>query len=704
VFAAKYAAWSLQQYRAIDTIIERAYRRIAHCMASYPTALLYMKLDDGGLGLPKFSLECNTCKLRLLMRMTQSNWYRRAIAQNLIARGARSQGVVIPIGHGALINTPLQLVWVTSLLQELQERQLFMHIHGRHSLTDIYYWKTIPPSGGRLASQTSTAEIGISTKDEASNNVIAIPIRIAQVWQVTTSDHTTIKEIISYSGPYVEYMVWMTTLPITVGQRLTLSTINNPISPYPVGAHGTHKSLYDDFFPPGCQTKLLVLSAEHHDPDRLHITSKVKQIKIKTPIKMQPFCPSTSLPDLLQEIGQNARHIYTDGSFNSSHLPATGGGSVIFKMNDSHYNCIKIKMDLPCTSVFPIELCALAIARVAARTASEQCNIYSDSKSSIDVMTSIDAGEYQKSLLTFALNQPHLYSNKKLKWVKSHVEDRKRQDFHSWTEEEVGNYIADKMAGHQQDNCYAGHQIIIQTHCKITVATVMAINLSAIINAFAQHNSFSIRGHELPFLGNLKDLHLADMCTKYLITRDEYRNKRRTGAPPRPHWALKSTNLLRWTNRRNTLLRENSLRSRIIYNKSWSTENQYKYGATADKQDCPCCNHGLETQKHIIFNCSHPVMIATRDELTVTMHSLIKEQITSHPKFAGIIDFIREYAFDGKSIDLWTGLWSPKLRRLITTKLSAYSDDGIRQLPLVAQLTRIYTDAAEQLYNSTFQN
>jgi ribonuclease HI len=698
MFAAKYAAWSLQQYQSIDTIIEHAYRKIAHCMASYPKALLYMKLDDGGLGLPKFSLACNICKLRLLMRMAQSNGYRRAITKSLLARGARSQGIVIPIGHGALINTPLQLVWVTSLLQELQERHLSMHIHGKNALQDIYYWKITPPNAGQLASQSSSAEIGISTKDEAGNTITAIPIRTAQVWEVTTSDHTSIKEIISYSGPYVEYMVWASTQPITIGRSLILSTTDNPISSYPVGAHGTHKSLYDDFFPPRCQTRLLILSAEKHDPDQLHITSKVKQIKLKTPIRMQPPHPSTTLTDLLQEIGQNALHIFTDGSFDPTHSPATGGGSVIFKMNDLQYTCVKIRMDLPCSSVFPIELCALAIARVAAQSATERCIIHSDSESSINVMTSIDAGEYQKNLLAFALNQPHLYSNRNLKWVKSHVEDRKGHNFRTWSDAEVGNYIADKMAGFQQDSCQAGPPIVIQTHRDITVTTVMVVNLSTIINAFMQYNSFSIRGHDQLFLGNLKDIHLADMCSKYLITRDAYRNKRRTGAPPRPHWALKSTNLLKWTNRRNIYLRENSLRSRIIYNKSWTTENQYKYGVTPNKQACPCCNKGLETQQHIIFRCSHPVMIKTRNDLIATMNGLIKEQITTHPKLASLIDFMREYAFDGKSIDLWTGLWSPRLRNTIISKLSARSDDGLRQLPVVAQLTRIYTDAAKEFY------
>jgi hypothetical protein len=76
--------------------------------------------------------------------MDQASPYRRAIASSLLGRGARAQGITIPIGHGALINTPLKTYWITSLLQELHARGIHIHIHGRHGLENIYHWSITP--------------------------------------------------------------------------------------------------------------------------------------------------------------------------------------------------------------------------------------------------------------------------------------------------------------------------------------------------------------------------------------------------------------------------------------------------------------------------------------------------------------------------------------------------------------------------------
>jgi hypothetical protein len=698
IFAARYASWSLQQYQDIDRIIEHAYKEIAHCMHSHPNALLYMNLADGGLELPKFSLECNLGKLRLLTRMDQSSGYRRAIAQSLLGRGARSQGITIPIGHGALINKPLQLYWVTSLLQELQERKLFMHIHGRLAMDDIYHWNIIPPKAGRLATQCEAADIGISTTAEANDNIVQIPLRTAQVWEIKTPNNFRIKEIISYSGDNIDFMEWIAPMPVTIGQKLSLAMTGNPISPYPVGAHGTHRETYDNFFPPHCQTRLLILSPEKHDETFLQITSKVTHIKVKSPLPIQPFTPPTHILELLHNAGHRAHEIFTDGSYDRTSTPPRGGGAVVFKITNSMYTCIKILKDINVASVYDIELAALAVARIASTTSSKLCCIYSDSEASLNTMASIDKGEFQKKPLQHMVNQSQLYSNREYKWIQSHVEKRKK-DYNTWTEAEVGNYIADKMAEHEQNNPIAGPPIVLHTlpHL-VTINTIMVLKLSTIIDFLKQHNSFSIQTPTQSFLGSLKQLHLEDMCRCYLATRDQYRAKRKPGSPPMPFWTMKCTQVLTHTNRISKLLRENSLRSRIIYNKSWTTGNQYKYGVTDTQVPCPCCGHGLETQHHILFNCHNSVMEDARHKAIITINTIIKKQIKKHPRLRILIDFLRDHAFSGTSTELWTGLWSRKLLTLVENKLLQKPYQGKYKISTILRLTRIYTDAAKQIY------
>jgi hypothetical protein len=546
------------------------------------------------------------------------------------------------------------------------------------------------------------ADVGISTKDEASDENIPIPLRSAQVWAVTTQDQlgqeqTRIKEVISYTGNCIEFMEWLSPNPVTVGHVLTLSTSHNPVSPYPVGAHGTHKELFAVFHPPACVTRLLILSAEKHDDLALRITSKVIHIKLKTALSPQPYTPSTTFIDLLHDSGRNAQHIYTDGSYDKSCSPPRGGGAVIFKMNDHNYTCIRIIKDIQISSVFDIELSALATARVAGTTASKDCNIYSDSKASLGVMTGIDKGDYQKKLLQHAVNQKHMYSSRACQWVQSHVELRKR-DRSTWTDAESGNFIADWMAEHDQGNPTAGPPVNITLRHPVTVTTIMVVKLSTIIDNFMQHNSFSLRTPTQVFLGSLKERHLEDICTNYLSTRDKYRAKRKQGVPPRPHWAKKRTYTLQHTNRSSTYLRENSLRSRIIFNKSWTTGNQYRYGVTATKEHCPCCGNGLETQKHILFKCQHRAMRVARKKVILIINELIPKQIKQHPGLSIIIEYLRMLAFSGTTTELWTGLWSDRLYKVIQNKLQGHPYNGKYPIHTVLKLTRMYTDAAKELY------
>jgi len=55
MYAAKFCNWSLDQCRELDKPIEAVYRIITKNMATFPTLLLYLATQMGGLGLPRFS-------------------------------------------------------------------------------------------------------------------------------------------------------------------------------------------------------------------------------------------------------------------------------------------------------------------------------------------------------------------------------------------------------------------------------------------------------------------------------------------------------------------------------------------------------------------------------------------------------------------------------------------------------------------------
>ena len=98
----------------------------------------------------------------------------------------------------------------------------------------------------------------------------------------------------------------------------------------------------------------------------------------------------------------------TDGGYDSNTSPIKQGGAIVIKHSDQLYSCINLIIDIQCKSVFPIELAALTIARIASKSAAPECKIYSDSKSSINIMNAISKKDYQQTLLAFAFNQPQL--------------------------------------------------------------------------------------------------------------------------------------------------------------------------------------------------------------------------------------------------------------------------------------------------------
>ena len=60
--------WSLQQYRELDKPFTKAYKSILVLPVHFPTALLYLPLDKGGIGLPRLSDRTQVMKWRAFQR------------------------------------------------------------------------------------------------------------------------------------------------------------------------------------------------------------------------------------------------------------------------------------------------------------------------------------------------------------------------------------------------------------------------------------------------------------------------------------------------------------------------------------------------------------------------------------------------------------------------------------------------------------
>ena len=266
-----------------------------------------------------------------------------------------------------------------------------------------------------------------------------------------------------------------------------------------------------------------------------------------------------------------------------------------------------------------------------------------------------------------------------------------------WTEAETGNYIADKMTLRN----WRELPNVVQIHKgSITVRKVMDIQLSTFINYMQQHNSFSLRSATGLYHDDIEDTKLNMMELQYLQTRDNYRKQRIIGA--KPLWVNRAPGILRWTNRTPTTICEKASRMKIAYNKHWTTNNKYRYTKDDTKCECPNCELGKETVAHILFDCQHIAMMSLRQSIFNQINQLILQQKKKHPLLATIIDHLRNIAYDYNNKqrnNIWTGLWTTRQIATFQNKLSKQSNQNKYKIHTIYKLSRIYTDAAKQLYN-----
>ena len=71
-YAAKFMAWTLEQYDTITRKISETLRKITKNTRGFPEALLYMDVEDGGLGLENWTDRIQMEKMKLFQRLLQS--------------------------------------------------------------------------------------------------------------------------------------------------------------------------------------------------------------------------------------------------------------------------------------------------------------------------------------------------------------------------------------------------------------------------------------------------------------------------------------------------------------------------------------------------------------------------------------------------------------------------------------------------------
>eukprot|EP01041_Mallomonas_annulata_P042177 gene42177-biopygen8671 len=127
-YIAKIFSYSLSQYRQLDKIFATYYRRITMNMTGYPTALMHISTDRGGLGIPRLSDLIQQDRLGAIwqgLEHTDKNLMAiQGLLESALRRGGTNTGT-----YGVQIQPDYkdgEMQWIRSVAEWLREDGLYL--------------------------------------------------------------------------------------------------------------------------------------------------------------------------------------------------------------------------------------------------------------------------------------------------------------------------------------------------------------------------------------------------------------------------------------------------------------------------------------------------------------------------------------------------------------------------------------------------
>ena len=202
--------------------------------------------------------------------------------------------------------------------------------------------------------------------------------------------------------------------------------------------------------------------------------------------------------------GKGFKELYTDGSYKPLHTVRSlllggskvkAGGAVILE-RDGRYAPIFIEMDVKIENAFQTEAISI-IAGCLIMGKTDELTLHSD------CLGAMAAVEGKNKDVGRVIGNWRPQKNIRIKKVKAHPERREG----SWTKEDKGIYMADKVAGGEGVN-------------------IDIIKASAVMGRVAKDQVISIVDEKgVPFFGNLRRRNSKEKKKRYLKKRDDYREK-----------------------------------------------------------------------------------------------------------------------------------------------------------------------------------
>ena len=644
-YTAQFVPWAPQDLQAFDVPLNRAFRRLLQLPPSHPNALLYMRLADGGLGLPRLSDQVNLRKWSMLNRLTQRGGVPALAVGGLLTRAAAvSGGQFLTPQQGDFIGpfstTP---VWgsslgalgpdtalhltpthgpsvhpllrpLTSCLPRLDNFKLLRSLR----TLDLSTWAdltTRSPEGTRtwLHFPSLLPDLSLPSFPPVPHPWPGDPAtsRPGQFWRLTRGPGdwawSGIHQLLTYNQTCGELTAqrWVT-LPTGPGRLRAITRIGHPLT------------IAASDFTARCTHRLLVLLA------RCQLKGTIKAEFPDTPALMDP--PRLSWTHSFRPLLVSAPSwsIYTDASWRAVHpiqaqavfgLQGTHSGrGVLFLSADLPDWCstiLAVRFDIPPTlpslggSAQVAELIAIQAGLQLLHELNLCGTVYSDCLGAVKKITRqwppghsfLEAGAAlvasARTLLSATIH---------LQWTKGHPE-RSDTPPAAWTRTQWGIYLADALTKNRDLGSLP--------FSPIPTIHIHTIPLREILLESTPVDSWQWTGPDCsPPLGNLRATLSHHRVQAYRSNRDTTRGER--GAPPLWLDSHQSVGITAWSPRV-LPLRKRVQALRTYWDLRWHGENQAVATLSQDPQvsACPICRR-FWSQAHVLCEC--PSTTAARGE------------------------------------------------------------------------------------------
>ena len=732
----------------LDSIIDQTMVKSTNNMNSFPRKLLHIPRAFGGLGLPQFSKLGETGKLSKLFNCIRTYQLFGKAAQGLLSREARKLGLHASTGQQLILHSTSSPKgtanqYADGPCQWLETLNLTLCRHGYSDLdSPACMLPMLFPNDHELRRQCAASQLyTLSDLTECDNTGQLIwkipkeittiqehiphlpptgppPLLVGQFWRLQQGVREDYETILGYGDV------------IRIDGRLEEDIL---ITRYRV-IHHPKKRLVQHLpgtimIPLNCLSLSNMIkrcTLHQHDKDIFIVTNERLQHIPQWKLYPEPGPPQwiqdirRTLDSIMENTQYQARP-YTDGSYSTSanigsyfrpsELKCMATAAIIIKDDSSMWRRkpvialhISDGHELDPQSVYTMEYLALAGALQLSSTDGRLLNIGSDAESVVNLLPKRckklnHITKDHHYLLQCADN--FLHRGAQLPYaVESHAETRKPQkDAHgrygqTWTKDDWGNWLADRVAAEDYD-------ILSQHGINVIQFRIKATTMYDLLLSHGQWYLGDRNGKPIPPAG-LDDIAARHLATAYHQERDEYRI--RDGRVPM--WEHNSTmeHAAEVYQLQSASSSKASTITRVIYNKGYHGGNRAKDSKLQPEGKirigkCLLCQH-QDSQDHWLHHCPNRVLTKIREDILTNINRHLTDNRSKGPLSNQLgLAFKHILTTTSEPHRIWTANWSRDQIALLHNSINIDLIQGLQLHDLKAILMPLEQILAEGALN-----